>query len=174
MPIRAAPTTENDTLSRERADAVAAVLAGQGIDASRLLVESPRGERGHAGGRRSGRLRARAPRHHTAGAAREGRGAVVHKLDCGSVKAQAGPGGAVRRLRLTRPALRYVQSISGSGRPAAPSRSASTTMRIHAEHQAAQLLAEAIGLQGPQGLIALHDALHLIRRRDDAARAWLA
>ena len=32
--------TENDALSKERADAVAAVLAGQGIDASRLVVES--------------------------------------------------------------------------------------------------------------------------------------
>jgi outer membrane protein OmpA-like peptidoglycan-associated protein len=31
---------ENDALSRERADAVAAVLAGQGIDASRLVVEA--------------------------------------------------------------------------------------------------------------------------------------
>lgn len=30
----------NDTLSKERADAVAAVLAGQGIDASRLVVEA--------------------------------------------------------------------------------------------------------------------------------------
>ncbi len=35
---------ENDTLSKERADAVAAVLAGQGIDASRLVVEA-HGER---------------------------------------------------------------------------------------------------------------------------------
>jgi len=31
---------ENDTLSKERADSVAAVLAGQGIDASRVIVEA--------------------------------------------------------------------------------------------------------------------------------------
>lgn len=31
---------ENDALSKERADAVAAVLAGQGLDASRLVVEA--------------------------------------------------------------------------------------------------------------------------------------